>query len=102
MCSSDLSPDEELDHRPRSRDLNALAETLRAEVLRCVADVPHRRRVRIRVTWEGSTGRATAVRLGSTYEDPPVGPCLQQVVRAHPITRFTERDFATTLSFDTR
>jgi hypothetical protein len=93
---------ERLDHRPRRREINEIIEALSPEVQRCIAAVPRRRRVRIRVTWEGSTGRATSVRVSSTYADPPVGPCLEQAIRARPVTRFTEDDFATTLSFEAR
>jgi hypothetical protein len=87
---------------PRAREVNAFIEALTPEVRRCVAASTRHRRVRIGVVWEGRTGRATEVHVGSAYAAPPVGPCLEEAVRARPITPFTDRDFETSLTFDPR
>ena len=91
-----------LHSHPRSREIGAFTDALTPEVQRCVAGSTRHRRVRIGVVWEGSTGRATEIHVASTYAEAPMGPCLENAVRSHPITRFTDRDFETSLTFEAR
>lgn len=89
-----------LHSHPRAREIGEFIDALTPAVQRCVSGSARHRRVRVGIVWEGRTGRATEVHVGSTYAEAPMGPCLEGAVRGRPITPFTDRDFETSLVFD--
>jgi hypothetical protein len=95
-------PPARLHSHPRAREIGDFIDALTPAVQRCVSGSERHRRVRVGVVWEGRTGRATEVQVGSTYAAAPMGPCLESAVRGRPITPFTDRDFETSLVFEAR
>jgi len=95
-------PPARLHSHPRAREIGDFIDALTPAVQRCVSGSERHRRVRVGVVWEGRTGRATEVHVGSTYAAAPMGPCLESAVRGRPITPFTDRDFETSLVFEAR
>lgn len=90
---------EPLRGHPRGRDTVALEDAMYDEILACVRQ-RHRRRVRVTVTYLGETGLATTIRIAPPYDEPETGPCIERVVRRHPVGRFTATDWETGFVWD--
>jgi len=93
------SNDPPRDH-PRRRDMDHLEAALEPEVRRCVGPSSSRH-VRMSVVYEGATGRPRSLRIVGSYSQPPVGTCLEALVRAHPVPPFTDDEFEANYVFST-
>ena len=100
VAAADVPPAERRSH-PRRRDMRALEDTLRPEVLTCVGG-ERRRRVRVAVTYAGETGQPTAVNVAGIYAEPPIGPCIEGVFRRHPVDPFTDESYEARFIFRRR
>ncbi|MFO0651983.1 MAG: protein kinase [Polyangiales bacterium] len=88
-------------HRhPHSDDMDTLEEQLTPDVQACITDNHHRRHVHVAVRYEGATGRAVEVHVSSAFAEPPIGPCIENVIRAHPVEPFTATDYENHFSFE--
>lgn len=85
---------------PRRRDMSGLEEALEPSVRRCVGTASSRH-VRMTVVYAGTTGRPTEVRIAGVYAQPPVGQCLENLMRSNPIPPFTDEDFESNFVFNT-
>ena len=54
----------------------------------------------VTVTYLGETGLATTIRIAPPYDEPETGPCIERVVRRHPVGRFTATDWETGFVWD--
>jgi hypothetical protein len=93
------SNDPPRDH-PRRRDMDHLEAALEPEVRRCVGATSSRH-VRVTVVYEGSTGHPRSLRIVGSYSQPPVGTCLENVIRSHPTPPFTDAEFESNFVFST-
>jgi hypothetical protein len=93
------SNDPPRDH-PRRRDMDHLEAALEPEVRRCVGPTSSRH-VRMTVVYEGSTGHPRSLRIVGGYSQPPVGTCLESVIRSHPTPPFTDAEFESNFVFST-
>ena len=93
------SNDPPRDH-PRRRDMDHLEAALEPEVRRCVGPTSSRH-VRMTVVYEGSTGHPRSLRIVGSYSQPPVGTCLESVIRSHPTPPFTDAEFESNFVFST-
>lgn len=93
------SNDPPRDH-PRRRDMGRLEEALESEVRRCIGP-GSTRHVRMSVVYDGATGQARTLRIVGSYAQPPAGPCLEGVMRAHPVPPFTDPEFESNFIFNT-
>lgn len=88
-------------HRhPHTDDMDALEERLTPDVQACITDNHRRRHVHVAVRYEGATGRAVEIHVASAYAEPPIGPCIENVIRAHPVEPFTAEDYENHFSFE--
>jgi Protein kinase domain len=88
-------------HRhPHTDDMDALEERLTPDVQACITDNHRRRHVHVAVRYEGATGRAVDIHVASAYAEPPIGPCIENVIRAHPVEPFTADDYENHFSFE--
>lgn len=87
------------DH-PRRRDMGRLEEALEPEVRRCIGP-GSTRHVRMSVVYDGATGQPRTLRIVGSYAQPPAGPCLEGVMRAHPVPPFTDPEFESNFIFNT-
>lgn len=85
---------------PRRRDMGHLEGELEPEVRRCVGP-GSTRHVRMTVVYEGATGRPRDLRIVGAYAQPPVGTCLEALVRAHPVPPFTDEEYESNFVFST-
>lgn len=85
---------------PRRRDMDDLEAALEPGVRRCVGPSSSRH-VRMSVVYEGATGRPRSLRIVGSYAQPPVGTCLEALVRAHPVPPFTDDAFEANYVFST-
>ncbi|MBK8693307.1 MAG: hypothetical protein IPN17_13650 [Deltaproteobacteria bacterium] len=85
---------------PRRRDMDDLEAALEPGVRRCVGPSSSRH-VRMSVVYEGATGRPRSLRIVGSYAQPPVGTCLEALVRAHPVPPFTDDEFEANYVFST-
>jgi hypothetical protein len=93
------SNDTQRDH-PRRRDMGHLEGVLEPEVRRCVGQASSRH-VRMTVVYEGSTGQPRSMRIVGSYAQPPAGPCLEALMRAHPVPPFRDSEFESNFVFNT-
>jgi hypothetical protein len=74
-----------------------LSGAMRSGINDCVEGVDEPRFVTVGVRYDGVTGSVTRVRLHGIFQEPPMGPCIEQVVRrvrAEPFTApFWDVDF---------
>lgn len=89
-----------LPRRPHREDVDAVELRLKPAVLACVSGTPRRRHMRVGVIYEGSTGRAVEIHISSAFASPPVGPCVENAIRANPLPRFRNEDWETDYVFD--
>ena len=54
---------------------------MRGGINDCIEGVDEPRMVIINVRFEGATGTVQRVRLHGIFSEPPLGPCIEQVVR---------------------
>lgn len=85
---------------PRRRDMMRLEEVLEPSVRQCVGTTASRH-VRMSVVYAGSTGRPSEVRINGAFAQPPVGQCLENLLRANPIPPFTDEDYESNFVFNT-
>jgi hypothetical protein len=74
-------------NHPRRREMGRMEEALESEVRRCIGP-GSTRHVRMSVVYDGATGQ-------------PAGPCLEGVMRAHPVPPFTDSEFESHFIFNT-
>jgi len=86
---------------PRRREMGRLEEALESEVRRCIGPGSSRH-VRMSVVYDGATGQPRTLRIVGSYAQPPAGPCLEGVMRAHPVPPFTDPEFESNFIFNTR
>ena len=49
---------------------------------------------------EGATGRAVDIHVASAFAEPPIGPCIENVIRSHPVEPFTSDEYENHFSFE--
>lgn len=88
-------------HRhPHSDDMDTLEEQLTPDIQACITDNHRRRHVHVAVRYEGASGRAVEIHVASAFAEPPIGPCIENVIRAHPVEPFTAEDYENHFSFE--
>jgi hypothetical protein len=85
---------------PHSFEMDDLEERITPEIQACITDQRRRRHVHVAVAYEAATGHPIDVRVSAPYGEPPVGPCIENVIRAHPVEPFSDSEFQTHFSFD--
>lgn len=90
---------EPLRGHPRGRETIALEDAMFDEIMACVGR-RHRRKVRVTATYLGATGLVDQLHIASPYNEPETAPCIERVVRRHPVGRFTATDWETGFVFD--
>lgn len=86
--------------RPHSDEMDTLEEQLTPDIQACITDNHRRRHVHVAVRYEGVTGRAVEIHVSAAFAEPPVGPCIENVIRSHPVEPFTAEDYENHFSFE--
>ena len=94
------SHDPPVEH-PSRRDLDRMKTALASRVRQCIGS-DSSRHLRMTLTFEGSTGRLRDLLILGNYAQPPVGTCLENLVRSQAVQPFTDSEFETNFKFSAR
>jgi hypothetical protein len=86
------TPPGPLPRRPSRQTLAQARQAIQARLDACSAQAGrHGRHLRVDVTYEGSTGRALALRIaGTRFTSGPMGACIEDAIRAVSVGPFAE------------